>query len=88
MKYRAPSASPTVQRVGQRLEVDAAHWERTPPPQRSGPEPSSNVDKRDQRAADAKRLSVESDGPACPHSEDETTARVDRIADWVNQTTA
>jgi hypothetical protein len=33
-------------------------------------------------------VSVESDGPACPHSEDETTARVDRIADWVNQTTA
>lgn len=33
-------------------------------------------------------VSVESDGPACPHSDDETTARVDRIADWVNQTTA
>ena len=31
-------------------------------------------------------VSVESDGPACPHSQNETTARVDRIADWINQT--
>jgi hypothetical protein len=32
-------------------------------------------------------VSVESDGPACPHSQDETTSRVDRIADWIGQTT-
>jgi secreted trypsin-like serine protease len=32
-------------------------------------------------------VSVESDGPACPHSEEETTSRVDRIADWIGQTT-
>lgn len=31
-------------------------------------------------------VSVESDGPACPHSQEETTARVDRIADWIQQT--
>ncbi|WP_234040373.1 S1 family peptidase [Micromonospora coerulea] len=31
-------------------------------------------------------VSVESDGPSCPHSQDETTARVDRIADWIQQT--
>jgi hypothetical protein len=31
-------------------------------------------------------LSVESDGPACPHSQNETTERVDRIADWIQQT--
>ncbi len=33
-------------------------------------------------------VSIESDGPACPHSQEETTARVDRIADWIMQTTA
>jgi secreted trypsin-like serine protease len=33
-------------------------------------------------------VSVESDGPACPHSQEETTSRVDRIADWIHQTTA
>jgi secreted trypsin-like serine protease len=33
-------------------------------------------------------VSVESDGPACPHSENETTTRVDRLADWIAQTTA
>jgi secreted trypsin-like serine protease len=32
-------------------------------------------------------VSVESDGPACPHSENETTTRVDRLADWISQTT-
>ncbi|MGR6320619.1 trypsin-like serine protease [Micromonospora soli] len=31
-------------------------------------------------------VSVESDGPSCPHSQEETTARVDRIADWIRQT--
>ena len=33
-------------------------------------------------------VSIESDGPACPHSQEETTSRVDRIADWIQQTTA
>jgi len=33
-------------------------------------------------------VSIESDGPACPHSQEETTSRVDRIADWIRQTTA
>jgi secreted trypsin-like serine protease len=33
-------------------------------------------------------VSVESDGPACPHSQHETTSRVDRLADWIRQTTA
>ncbi|MCI0689566.1 MAG: hypothetical protein L0Y54_20385, partial [Sporichthyaceae bacterium] len=28
-------------------------------------------------------VSVEVDGPPCPHSEAETTARVDRIVDWI-----
>src|SRR5262245_40426152 len=32
-------------------------------------------------------VSIESDGPACPHSQEETTSRVDRIADWIQQTT-
>jgi secreted trypsin-like serine protease len=32
-------------------------------------------------------VSVESDGPACPHSQNETTSRVDRLADWIGQTT-
>jgi secreted trypsin-like serine protease len=32
-------------------------------------------------------VSVESDGPACPHAQQETTSRVDRIADWIFQTT-
>ncbi|WP_442934749.1 S1 family peptidase [Micromonospora sp. CPCC 205714] len=32
-------------------------------------------------------VSVESGGPACPHSQNETTSRVDDIADWINQTT-
>lgn len=31
-------------------------------------------------------VSVESDGPDCPHSQEETTTRVDRIADWIQQT--
>src|SRR5262249_27568047 len=31
-------------------------------------------------------VSVESDGPACPHSQQETTTRVDRLADWIHQT--
>ncbi|WP_229372524.1 S1 family peptidase [Umezawaea beigongshangensis] len=30
-------------------------------------------------------VSVESDGPACPHAEEETTARVDVIADWIRR---
>jgi hypothetical protein len=30
-------------------------------------------------------ISVESDGPACPHAEEETTSRVDAIADWIHQ---
>jgi secreted trypsin-like serine protease len=33
-------------------------------------------------------VSVESDGPACPHSLAETTSRVDRLATWIRQTTA
>ncbi|HEX5993505.1 MAG TPA: trypsin-like serine protease [Jiangellales bacterium] len=33
-------------------------------------------------------VSIESDGPACPHSQEETTSRVDRIADWIRETTA
>jgi secreted trypsin-like serine protease len=33
-------------------------------------------------------VSVEEDGPACPHSQEETTSRTDRIADWIRQTTA
>jgi secreted trypsin-like serine protease len=32
-------------------------------------------------------VSVESDGPDCPHSQEETTSRVDRIADWIRQIT-
>jgi hypothetical protein len=32
-------------------------------------------------------VSVESDGPSCPHSQEETTSRVDRLADWIDQTT-
>jgi secreted trypsin-like serine protease len=31
-------------------------------------------------------VSVESDGPACPHAQEETTQRVDRLADWIRQT--
>lgn len=31
-------------------------------------------------------VSVESDGPGCPHSQEETTSRVDRLADWIQQT--
>lgn len=31
-------------------------------------------------------VSVESDGPACPHSQEETTERVDWLADWIRQT--
>jgi secreted trypsin-like serine protease len=33
-------------------------------------------------------VSVESDGPACPHSQEETTTRIDRNADWIRQTIA
>ena len=33
-------------------------------------------------------VSVESDGPACPHSRQETTSRIDRVADWIRQNTA
>lgn len=32
-------------------------------------------------------VSVESDGPDCPHSTPETTSRVDVIADWIHTTT-
>ena len=31
-------------------------------------------------------VSVESDGPACPHSATETTARVDGLAGWIHDT--
>ncbi|WP_020669312.1 S1 family peptidase [Amycolatopsis nigrescens] len=30
-------------------------------------------------------VSVESDGPGCPHDGEETTARVDILADWIHQ---
>jgi len=30
-------------------------------------------------------VSVEVDGPACPHSQEETTGGIDRIADWIRQ---
>jgi secreted trypsin-like serine protease len=30
-------------------------------------------------------VSVESTGPACPHAQEETTSRVDNIADWIHQ---
>lgn len=29
-------------------------------------------------------VSVENSGPNCPHSQQETTARVDAVAGWVN----
>ena len=32
--------------------------------------------------------SVESNGPACPHTTPETTARVDTVASWIRSTTA
>jgi secreted trypsin-like serine protease len=28
-------------------------------------------------------VSVEADGPPCPHSQEETTSRIDRIVDWI-----
>ena len=28
-------------------------------------------------------VSIESDGPDCPHDQAETTARVDVVADWI-----
>jgi secreted trypsin-like serine protease len=33
-------------------------------------------------------VSVESDGPGCPHAQLETTSRVDRISGWIATTTA
>jgi secreted trypsin-like serine protease len=33
-------------------------------------------------------VSVESDGPACPHSQEETTTQIDRNADWIRKTIA
>jgi secreted trypsin-like serine protease len=33
-------------------------------------------------------VSVESDGPPCPHSQEETTTRIDRNADWIRRTIA
>jgi secreted trypsin-like serine protease len=33
-------------------------------------------------------VSVESDGPPCPHSREETTVGIKRIADWIRQNTA
>ncbi|MFV2019678.1 S1 family peptidase [Micromonospora sp. LOL_023] len=30
-------------------------------------------------------VSIESDGPACPHTDIEITSRVDNIADWIHQ---
>jgi secreted trypsin-like serine protease len=32
-------------------------------------------------------VAVESDGPPCPHAQEETTARVDTVADWIAGTT-
>jgi secreted trypsin-like serine protease len=32
-------------------------------------------------------VSLESYGPACPHSQEETTARIDVLADWIRQNT-
>lgn len=34
---------------------------------------------------DATLVAVESNGPDCPHTTDETTSRVDVIADWINR---
>lgn len=34
---------------------------------------------------DGELVSLESDGPACPHSQPETTSRVDVIADWIEE---
>jgi secreted trypsin-like serine protease len=31
-------------------------------------------------------VAVESDGPDCPHDQEETTARVDTVASWIHQT--
>jgi hypothetical protein len=31
-------------------------------------------------------VSMESDGPTCPHSQEETTECVDRLADWITKT--
>jgi secreted trypsin-like serine protease len=33
-------------------------------------------------------VSIEVDGPACPHSQEETTANIDKIADWIRQNAA
>jgi secreted trypsin-like serine protease len=33
-------------------------------------------------------VSVESTGPDCPHSQEETTSRVDTLVSWINQATA
>lgn len=33
-------------------------------------------------------VSIEVDGPPCPHSQEETTAGINRIADWIRQNTA
>jgi hypothetical protein len=32
-------------------------------------------------------VSVENTGPDCPHAVEETTARVDMLADWIRRTT-
>ena len=33
-------------------------------------------------------VSIEVDGPACPHAREETTAGIARIADWIRDTVA
>lgn len=38
--------------------------------------------------ADGKLVSVESTGPDCPHASNETTGRIDVIADWVKRAVA
>jgi V8-like Glu-specific endopeptidase len=41
---------------------------------------------RERRGHEPALVSVESDGPTCPHALEETTARVDDIAGWISQT--
>jgi hypothetical protein len=39
-----------------------------------------------ERSGEVVLVSVESDGPPCPHAEEETTARVDTVAPWIRRT--
>jgi secreted trypsin-like serine protease len=39
-----------------------------------------------ERSGGPRLVSVESDGPACPHDQEETTARVDTAARWIGET--